>query len=309
MIDLEVRRRFFAEELEAVCRLGSAPLVEAFAAVPREQFLRPGPWTVLADTGEFMAMKGVHTRVTPDADPARVYHNIAVAIDPARQLFNGQPGTLAVWMDALGLAPGTRVMHVGCGLGYYTAVMAHCVGPTGHVLAFEIDEPLAAEARRNLAALPWVEVRRGDASQPLDMPVDAILVNAGVTHPLNTWLDAVTPGGRMILPLTSSMPAMGSTLGKGLVMLLTSETAGAWRVRVLSIVAVYSAGGLRDEALNEKVGIALMSGPMQWQAVRRLRRDAHEASPSCWLHGDGFCFTAESGGHVSRSAPPEWPEP
>jgi protein-L-isoaspartate(D-aspartate) O-methyltransferase len=44
---LDQRRRFVAEELEAVARLGSTALVEAFAAVPREQFLPPGPWTVL----------------------------------------------------------------------------------------------------------------------------------------------------------------------------------------------------------------------------------------------------------------------
>ena len=49
MMDLDRRRRFFAEELEAVMKLRSAALVDAFAAVPREQFLRPGPWTVLAD--------------------------------------------------------------------------------------------------------------------------------------------------------------------------------------------------------------------------------------------------------------------
>ena len=184
-------------------------------------------------------------------------------------------------------------MHVGCGLGYYTAVMAHCVGQTGHVLAFEIDETLAAEAQRNLTAQPWVEVRHGDASQPLDRPIDAILVNAGVTHPLDTWLDALMPGGRMILPLTSEMPATGSTIGKGLVVLLTSNGSAAWPARVLSIVAVYSAAGIRDHAFNDKLGKALMSGPTQWRAVTRMRRDAHDASPSCWLHGDTFCFSTE----------------
>ena len=46
VMDLDLRRRFFAEELEAVCKLRSPALVDAFATVPREQFLRPGPWAV-----------------------------------------------------------------------------------------------------------------------------------------------------------------------------------------------------------------------------------------------------------------------
>jgi protein-L-isoaspartate(D-aspartate) O-methyltransferase len=132
MSDLELRRRFFAEELEAVCTLKSPALVDAFATVPREQFLRPGPWTVL---GEGDALSLPKARITPDADPARVSHNVAIAIDPARQLFNGQPGTIGSWIDALELAPGARVLHVGCGLGYYTGVMAHCVGAAGRRVA------------------------------------------------------------------------------------------------------------------------------------------------------------------------------
>src|SRR5438128_5133592 len=200
MIDLVLRRRFFAEELEAVCKLRSPALVEAFATVAREQFLRPGPWTVLADS-DFTPGARMQTRTTPDADPRRVYHNIVVAIDPSRQLFNGQPGTLGVWIDALDLVTGARVLHVGCGLGYYTAVMAQCVGPAGRVVAFEVDETLASEARQNLASMPWVAVRHDDASERFDDGAfDAILVNAGVTHPLDTWLDALATGGRIIVP-------------------------------------------------------------------------------------------------------------
>ena len=288
MIDMNLRRRFFAEELEAVGKLQSSALVDAFATVPREQFLRPGPWTVMADV-DFMGPS--RTRSTPDADPARVYHNIAVAIDPSRQLFNGQPGTLGVWIDALGLSQGERVLHVGSGLGYYTAVMAHCVSTTGRVVAFEVDEALAAEARRNLASLAQVDVQHGDASI-MDGTFDAILVNAGVTHPLDVWLDALNDGGRMILPLTAAMPAMGTTLGKGLVFALARRSATDFAVRVLAPVAVYSAVGLRDEALNERLGKALMGGPMKWASVRRLRRDEHLEAPECWYHGKGFCLTS-----------------
>jgi len=292
VIDLAVRRRFFAEELEAVCNLRSPGLVDAFAAVPRETFLQPGPWTVLGDGADSFGFGSApRTRTTSDADPARVYHNIAIAIDPARQLFNGQPGTLAVWIDALALAPGARVLHVGCGLGYYTAVIAQAVGPAGHVVAFDVDEALASGARSNLASSPWVEVHHGDASQPLGEAFDGVLINAGVTHPLDVWLDAVVPGGRMMLPLTGTMPQLGPTIGKGVAWLLTRQHDGDFATRAVGIVAIYSAVGVRDEELNIHIGKALMRGPIQWTAVERLRRDAHEPAMSCWLHGPTWCWS------------------
>ena len=297
MIELERRRRFFAEELEAVCKLQTPALVDAFARVAREQFLPPGPWTVLADSGESHTLgKGVRTRVTPDADPARVHHNIAVAIDPQRQLFNGQPGMLGAWIDTLGLAPGARVLHVGCGLGYYTAVMGECIGSSGRVLAFEVDEALAGEARRRLGSRPWIEARHGDASGLLGEGFDAILVNVGVTHPLDSWLDALATGGRMMLPLTTAMPGLGSTLGKGLVLLITRDEARAFAARAITVVAVYSALGIRDPEMNERIGKAMMAGSAQWMEVKRLRRDAHEPEASCWLHGRSCCFSTSAGG-------------
>lgn len=289
MMPLEMRRRFFAEEIEAVCKLQSPRLVDAFAAVPRERFLPPGPWTVLAESTFGVSLPA--TRLTVDADPARVYHNIAVAIDPSRQLFNGQPGTLGPWIDALDLAPGKRVLHVGSGLGYFTALMAHCVGSTGKVIAYEVDEALAAAARGNLAAMPQVDVRHGDASQPEAGPFDAVLVNAGVTHPLPPWLDALGSGGRMILPLTTSMAAMGSTLGKGLVFLIANDGGPLLSARAVGVVAIYSALGLRDETMNDGLGKAMMAGPMRWQAVKHLRRDTHEEDGSCWFHASGFCLS------------------
>jgi len=293
-LDLDRRRRFYAEELEAVCKLRSPRLVDAFAQVPRERFLAPGPWTVMAD-GDFLmpgaGPSAMRTRATPDADPARVYHNITVAIDPSRTLFNGQPATLAVWIDALDLAPGGRVLHIGAGTGYYTAILAHCVGPSGRVVAFEVDHALAAEARGNLESMPWVEVHTGDASRAPGAAAafDAILVNAGVTHPLAWWLDALADGARMILPLTGTMPAMG-TIGKGMVLLVT-RSGDRFDARALTMVAIYSAVGLRDDEMNARLGKALMTGPMRWAAIKTLRRDAHEADATCCLHGDGFCLS------------------
>jgi len=289
-MDLDLRRRFYAEELEAVCRLRSSALVDALAAVPRERFLPPGPWTVLVDVASGSG-SGIQTRVTADADPARVYHNIGVAIDPSRQLFNGHPGTIAPWIDALDLAQGGRVLHVGCGLGYYTAVLAHAVGSSGRVVAFEADDILANRARANLQSYSQVDARRGDASGELDGQFDAVLVNAGLTHPPDNWLDAVTPGAKLVLPLTGTMAAMGSNIGKGIVLLLTKQDNGDFAVRSLGFAAIYSAIGVRNAEMNDQLGKAMMAGPMRWQGITRLRRDAHEPSESCWLHGATFCLS------------------
>jgi protein-L-isoaspartate(D-aspartate) O-methyltransferase len=288
-LTLDLRRQFFADEIEAVARLRTPALPKALATVRRERFLPPGPWITLGDLDFLGPARQIST---PDDDPARVYHNIGIAIDPARQLYNGQPATLATWIDALGLAAGQRVVHIGAGLGYYTALMAHIVGPQGRVIAYEVDAALADSARENLKPYPWIDLRSNDASIPLDAEFDAMLVNAGVTHPLDSWLDRMAVGGRMLLPLTTAMPAMGATIGKGLGWLITRKSPAEYTARVAGIVAVYSAVGLRDERLSERIGKSMMAGPMKWQSVTRLRRDPHEAGDSCWLHDERFCLSA-----------------
>jgi len=289
MTDLVQQRRFYAEELDAVCAFRTPGLVDAFADVPRERFLPPGPWDVLS-IADYTPGVVAPPRKTPDANPARVYHNIGIAIDVSRTLFNGHPGTLASWIDALGLEPGARVLHVGAGTGYYTAIMAHVVGASGRVVAIEVDEALAAAARANLASTPWVDVRHGDATEAPGEPVDAILINAGVTHPREAWLDALAPGGRLMIPLTATLGPTASTIGKGYMVLVTRESDGTFAAKPIAILAIYSAVGLRDETVNAALGQAMMKQP--WPPVKRFRRDAHEASASCWLHGDGWCFSA-----------------
>jgi protein-L-isoaspartate(D-aspartate) O-methyltransferase len=291
--DLAEQRRFFAEEIEACGNLRLRALVDALAAVPRERFLRPGPWLI---RGEGDLRGG--PRETPDADPRRVYHNVAVAIDPARQLFNGAPGVVAPAIEALELKAGDRVVHIGAGLGYYTALMAHIVGPEGRVVGVEIDAELAAEASRLLSSMAWVEVRRGDGAALSEERVDAILVSAGVTHPQDAWLDALAAGGRLVLPLTATMPQMGP-IGKGPMLLLAKRLDGEFDVRPLTLVAIYSAIGLRDESLNAVVGTALRKTPFGMAAL--LTRLPHEVGPSCWVHGPTFCFTtAPAAGRPAR---------
>lgn len=280
-MDLELRRQFFADEIAAIANVQTPRLVESLALLPRERFLRPGPWLVRgeADFGG--------ARTTADSDVRHVYHNYSIAIDAGRQLFNGAPGIVAAFIDALRLAAGDRVLHVGAGLGYYSGLMAHVVGEPGRVVAVEVDADLAADARDNLAELGWVDVRLGDATAIGGESFDAILVSAGVTHPQRTWLDALAPGGRMIVPFTATMPGMGP-LGKGFTALFTKTDSDVFSARVLTMTAIYSGIGLRDDGLNAQLGQALLRSP--FPRFSSLRIDAHPRSASCWLHAEDFCL-------------------
>lgn len=282
-MDLQDRRRFFAEEIQVIGNIRTPALVEALAQVPREKFLPPGPWLIRSEIDY-----GGGPRQTPDDDPRHVYHNTVIAIDPDRQLFNGAPSLLCICIDALALAAGARALHVGCATGYYSALIAHTVGPTGSLVSIEVDESLAAAARTNLKDMDWVDVRHGDGTDIVPESVDAILVNAGMTHPHESWLNALRPGGRLLIPLTFTLPPMGP-IGKG-VMTLITRNGDAWDARVVTMTAIYSGIGVRDDRMNDRLRDAFMKGMMP--SFRRLRRDPHEPGPTCWLHGDGFCLSA-----------------
>ena len=273
-------RRRYADQIAAAAGLKTPGLQEALATVPRENFLPPGPWLIVAE--------GQRPQQTPDGDARHVYENVSVAIDPGRQLFNGAPAFLAHLIDMLALRPGSRVLHVGAGTGYYSAIMAHVVGATGAVVAIEVDEPLAAMARESLAAIPGARVECGDGTR-VPGTFDAVLVNAGVTHPNEAWLDALTPGGRMILPLTVNLPGMG-TLGKGVVLAIGRSADGSrYTAEVTSFVVIYSALGLRDDSIESSLGQALRR--TSFPNLTSLRRDAHDSTPDCWLHTDRFCLS------------------
>jgi protein-L-isoaspartate(D-aspartate) O-methyltransferase len=104
--ELSAARQRFADEIGRLADLRSPALARAFAEVPRESLLGPGPWSVW--NTERWAYK-----LTPDADPLHVYRDAPVGIDPSRFLNNGQPSFVAKLIDALDLRPGDRVAHVG----------------------------------------------------------------------------------------------------------------------------------------------------------------------------------------------------
>jgi protein-L-isoaspartate(D-aspartate) O-methyltransferase len=142
-------------------------------------------------------------RTTPHPDPVYLCTDDVIGILPERNLNNGQPSLHAALIAAAAPQPGEHVVHVGAGVGYYTAILAELVGVAGRVTAIEFDPELAARARANLAQTPHVRAVHGDGTRAMFEPADVIRVNAGATRPADAWLDRLKEGGRLILPLTA----------------------------------------------------------------------------------------------------------
>ena len=279
--DLQLRRRQYAERLRSLAGVQSSALVRAFATVPRERFLGIGPWSILAPAADGQ----LEYRTTEDADPRHIYSNVLVAIDTTRRLNNGEPASWAAWIDALGVTSGERVVHIGCGTGYYTAILAEVVGPRGSVLAVEVDPTLAEQARANLAYLPHVTVAAGSGSSHALPVADAIIVNAGVTHPVASWLEALSTGGHLLLPVTGSEGLDG--IGSGGMILIT-RTSDGYAAEFVSPVTIFACIGVRDEVCNRQL---LEKTELDWPLVRSVRRDPHDADVTCWLHGPEGCLS------------------
>ncbi len=196
-IDIAEVRAEYARRMAAESGSDDRRLEQAFAEVPREDFVGPGPWMIM---GLKAALAGDRYIRTPDGDPAHLYQNALVALDPAKGINNGEPFLHAAWIGAVAPQPGETVSHIGAGTGYYTAILAKLVQPGGTVAAYEIDPHLANKATRNPAAYDNVTLIAGDAVN-LPLPAsDIIYVNAGVAAPPARWLSALKLGGRLVFP-------------------------------------------------------------------------------------------------------------
>lgn len=101
--------------------------------MPREPYAGPGPWSVLIAGPWSFGHAGPRYVQTPDDDPAFLYQDVLIALDPARGINIDEPSLHAHCLDALAVAADETVLHVGAGSGYYTAILAHLAGPGGAV--------------------------------------------------------------------------------------------------------------------------------------------------------------------------------
>jgi protein-L-isoaspartate(D-aspartate) O-methyltransferase len=164
-------------------------LAEAFAAVPRTGFL-PEDQLRFADQDRALPIGHGQT--------------------------NSQPTTVRNMLALLDVAPGHRVLDVGCGSGWSTALLGHLAGPAGSVFGVEIVPELVAFGRANLArrSMEWVSIRPaepGVVGLPEEAPFDRVLVSANASRLPEGLVEQLVVGGLLVAPVAGVMTCVRRT--------------------------------------------------------------------------------------------------
>jgi protein-L-isoaspartate(D-aspartate) O-methyltransferase len=123
---------------------------------------------------------------------------------------NSQPRTVAAMLRLLDVRTGQRVLDVGAGSGWTTALLAHLVGSSGSVLGVELSPALARWGAANVEASgqPWASLREaapGVLGAPDDGPYDRVLVSAEAATMPQPLIDQLAPGGILVIPVAGLM--------------------------------------------------------------------------------------------------------
>lgn len=140
----------------------------------------------------------------PEPQRHLAYEDGALPIGAGQTI--SQPFIVALMTEALGLSPGDRVLEIGTGSGYQTAVLAEVVGPQGEVHTIERHAELLDEARDLLNRLGYhgihYHIGDGTLGWPERAPFDAIIVTAGgPSVPAELRHQLHPDGGRLVIPV------------------------------------------------------------------------------------------------------------
>ena len=194
-MDLERARTNMVEQQIRTWEVLDQEVLDLLYVVPREEFV-PGQHRALA------------------------FSDLEIPIGEGERMW--QPKLEARVLQELMLKKSDRVLEVGTGSGYLTALMAH---RAGHVVSVEINPKLAAFGRGNLErhGADNVTLELGDAARgwPRHAPYDAIVLTGSTPVLPHAFLEQLAPGGRLFA-VVGEAPAMRARL-------VTCSAPGAWR--------------------------------------------------------------------------------
>ncbi|WP_370517539.1 protein-L-isoaspartate O-methyltransferase [Pseudactinotalea sp. HY160] len=178
----------------------AARVEAAMAAAPRADFL-PSPARPFAGLDEPLVLTGGQTC--------------------------SQPSTVRAMLLLLEVSVGDRVLDVGSGSGWTTALLAALVGPTGRVDGVELRADLARWGGANVAAAGWRRARVHRAIDvlgwPEQAPYDRILVSADAPRVPGGLVAQLREGGRLVLPVRGTMTVVERRGGRAVVVAKTGR--------------------------------------------------------------------------------------
>jgi len=173
----EARLRMVADQIESR-GLRSPDVLRAMRKVPRHLFV-------------------------PEGAQPYAYADSPLAIGSEQTI--SQPYIVAFMTDLLRAGAGSKVLEVGTGSGYQSAVLSEM---GAEVFTIEIVEPLAEAARKRLTDLGYARIhfRTGDGYRgwPEEAPFDAIIVTAAPEDLPEPLVDQLAIGGRLVIPMGTS---------------------------------------------------------------------------------------------------------
>ena len=146
-------------------------------------------------------------RFVPDGFRENAYADIPLPIGEGQTI--SQPTTVAIMLELLEPVPGNKILDIGSGSGWTTALLAHAVGADGTVEGTERIGSLVAFGSRNLenAGITNGSIEycpAGRLGKP-ESRFDRILVSASAVRMPVELIDQLKPGGIMVIPVQESL--------------------------------------------------------------------------------------------------------
>lgn len=179
------------QELIKAGYLKSQPVIEVFKAIDRKDFL-------------------------PEDLQNQAYKNTALPIGGKQTI--SQPLVVAFMLELLELKPGEKVLEIGTGSGWNTALMAHLAGENGKIFSIERIPELYESGKVNIAKYGFidnskVETILGDGSKGYEKedPFDKIIAAASGEEIPSAWKEQLKIGGRIVAPVGNSIVVLDKT--------------------------------------------------------------------------------------------------